>query len=300
MASHEGSILRCPDLDGTLSSLAELFAVTPDEVARALPAAAAVVAADPDAELQRAILPALSAVLGRRPHAPNRIHFFHGSCAFEPDLFARRRLLPLSAVLDGLWAQLRDLAPEVAADRFAALPNSLRTDGSRALTYKLRVDTHDDGPNGVLVRDILMKARLYGSSEFVQIRRSSKTSASPLAAFSKSTWSPASSEPARHASSNSPRLHTRRTRPSPQPAGTPKPPCAESRLVETAPSGTSTAKASPYRRRTSSPSKSFPCSASPVCCRVRTAAKWRGRDDTWFTWALGPSRTRAPRTVPRW
>ena len=88
---------------------------------------------------------------------------------FRACLFARRGLLPLSAVLDGLWAQLRDLAPEVAADRFAALREGLEDGRIEALTYKLRVDTHDDGPNGVLVRDILMKARLYGSSEFVRI-----------------------------------------------------------------------------------------------------------------------------------
>jgi hypothetical protein len=161
--------LRCPDLDGTLSCLSQIFAVTADDVARALPAAAAAVAADPDAELERAILPALTDVLGRQPRAPGTIHFFHGTRAFEPDLFARRGLLPLSAVLGELWAQLRALAPEIAAERFAALREGLEDGRIEALTYKLRVDARDDGPNGVLVRDILMNARAYSSSEFIRI-----------------------------------------------------------------------------------------------------------------------------------
>ena len=37
------------------------------------------------------------------------------------------------------------------------------------MTYKHRSDTHDDGPNGVLVRDVLLDPKAYHSSEFVRI-----------------------------------------------------------------------------------------------------------------------------------
>lgn len=37
------------------------------------------------------------------------------------------------------------------------------------MTYKHRLDTHDDGPNGVLVRDVLLDPKPYHSSEFVRI-----------------------------------------------------------------------------------------------------------------------------------
>jgi hypothetical protein len=169
VAGENGPVLRCPDLDGALRSLAELFAVTPERLARGLAAAAADVEADPDAELARAILPALAANLGRAPAAPSRIHFFHGTRAFDPGQFARGGLLPLSAVLDDLWARLQKLAPEIPPERFAVLRAGLEDGGIQALTYKERVDGHDDGPNGVLVRDILLHPRDYGSSQFARI-----------------------------------------------------------------------------------------------------------------------------------
>jgi hypothetical protein len=95
-------VLRCPDGVTAVQSLAALFGVAPGRFARALTDAAAAVEADSEAEVERAIVRALTCNLGRPPNPPSRIHFFHGTRAFEPHLFAQRGLLPLSAVLDDI------------------------------------------------------------------------------------------------------------------------------------------------------------------------------------------------------
>jgi hypothetical protein len=162
-------VLRCRDAGVAVQSLAALFGVAPDRFAHALPEAAAVVEADPEAELVRAIVPALTANLGRPPDTPGRIHFFHGTRAFEPHLFAQRGLLPLWAVLDDLWNRMHGLAPEIPAEAFIALREGLEGGRIEAPTYKHRFDTYDDGPNGVLVRDVLVNPNVYHSSEFIRI-----------------------------------------------------------------------------------------------------------------------------------
>jgi hypothetical protein len=80
VAGDAGPVLRCFDLDGALHSLAKLFVVTPERFARGLTAAAADLEADSDAELARAILPALTANLGRGPAAPRHIHLVTPEC----------------------------------------------------------------------------------------------------------------------------------------------------------------------------------------------------------------------------
>lgn len=169
MAKDAEPVLRCPDVCVAVRSLAALFGVASDRFALALPDAAAVVEGDPEAELARAIVPALTARLGRAPVTPSRIHFFHGTRAFEPQLFAQLGVLPLRAVLDDLWERMRDLAPEIPGEEFLALRQGLEDGRVGALTYKDRFDTHDDGPNGVLVRDVLLNPKAYHSSEFIRI-----------------------------------------------------------------------------------------------------------------------------------
>lgn len=169
MAKCAVPILRCPDRVGAVQSLAALFGTSPDRLARALRKAAAVVEADAEAELARAIVPALRAILGRRPMTPSRIHFFHGTRAFEPQLFAQRGLLPLPAILDDLWERMQGLAPEVPQEAFTALREGLENGRIEALTYKHRFDTRDDGPNGVLVQDVLLDSKSYHSSDFLRI-----------------------------------------------------------------------------------------------------------------------------------
>jgi hypothetical protein len=113
-------------------SLAALFGVAPDHLASALPDAASVIDADDvGGELARAIVPALTSILGRRPITPSRIHFFHGTRAFEPHLFAQHGLLPLSAVLDDLWERMRGLAPEILPRTLPRSAKGSRTGGSR-------------------------------------------------------------------------------------------------------------------------------------------------------------------------
>jgi hypothetical protein len=65
--------------------------------------------------------------------------------------------------------RMRDLAPEIDAEEFVALRKGLEDGQIEALTYQARVDNRDDGPNGVLVRDILVNPDTYHSSEFVRI-----------------------------------------------------------------------------------------------------------------------------------
>src|SRR4051812_45156993 len=50
----------------------------------------------------------------------------------------------------------------------AALREGLEEGRIEALTYKHRLDTHDDGPHGHLVRDVLLD-RAYRSSQFVRL-----------------------------------------------------------------------------------------------------------------------------------
>jgi hypothetical protein len=169
VANVNGPILRCPDLDGALRSLAAIFAATPKRIAGALPEAAAAVAADPIAEEERAIVPVLIATLGQAPAVPGAIHFFHGTRAFDPGAFTRQGLLPLPAALDEIWARLTALVPEIPPARFAALREGLEDGRIKALTYKDRIDGHDDGPHGLLVRDILVHPEAYSSSQFACI-----------------------------------------------------------------------------------------------------------------------------------
>jgi hypothetical protein len=162
-------VLRCPDVCVAVQSLAALFGVASNRFALALADAAAVVEGDSEAELARAIVPALTAGFGRSPETPSRIHFFHGTRAFEPQPFAQLGVLPLRAVLDDLWERMRDLAHEIPGEKFLALRQDLEDGRIQALTYRDRLDTHDDGPNGVLVRDVLLNPKAYHSSEFIRI-----------------------------------------------------------------------------------------------------------------------------------
>lgn len=169
MATGAGPILCCPDSAGAVQSLAALFGVAPDRFARALSDAALIVEAGAKADVARAIVPALTAVLDGPPVTPSRIHFFHGTRAFDPALFLQRGLLPLREILDDLWQRMQRLAPEVRSEDFTALRKGLEDGRVKALTYKHRIDTHDDGPHGVLVRDVLLDPESYSASEFLRI-----------------------------------------------------------------------------------------------------------------------------------
>ena len=169
MVKGAEAVLRCPDAHSAMQSLAALFEVTFDGFADALREAAAAVESEPHAEIARAIVPAVTANLGRSPHTPSRIHFFHGTRAFEPQLLPQRGLLPLRAVLDDLWKRMHDLAPEISYEDFLGLRERLEDGRIEALTYKHRLDSHDDGPNGVLIRDVLVNPTAYHSSHFIRI-----------------------------------------------------------------------------------------------------------------------------------
>jgi hypothetical protein len=119
-----------------------------------------------------AIVSALAAALGRKPATPRAIHFFHGTRAFDPQSFVSRGLLPMSMVLDEIWHEIKALANDVAEAEFDSFRQGLEEGPIEDLTYRhrRRMGASDDGPHGVLVRDVLVNADAYGSStEFLQV-----------------------------------------------------------------------------------------------------------------------------------
>lgn len=171
LETNVGPILRCHDLETAIASLAALFHVDRRRLVRVLPGAANAALDDPEGSTG-AIVPALAAALGQKPAAPRRIHFFHGTRAFDPQAFCDRGLLPLSRALDEIWDRMRGLAHEIPEADFAAFRQGLEDGPIEDLTYRHRrsMGALEEGPHGVLVRDVLVNAAAYGSStEFLRV-----------------------------------------------------------------------------------------------------------------------------------
>ena len=171
LATNASPILRCRDLDTVIASLAALFHVDRRRLVRVLPGAANAALADPEGSTA-AIVPALAAALGQKPAAPRRIHFFHGTRAFDPQAFFDCGLLPLSRALDEIWDRMRGLAHEIPEADFATFRQGLEDGPIKDLTYRHRrsMGALEEGPHGVLVRDVLVQAAAYGSStEFLRV-----------------------------------------------------------------------------------------------------------------------------------
>jgi hypothetical protein len=136
-----------------------------------LPGAAKAALADRD-DSSGAIVAAVATALDRKPATPSRIHFFHGTRAFDPRVFADRGLLPLSALRDEIWDRMKGLAHDIPETDFATFRQGLEDGRIEDLTYRhrRRMGASDDGPHGVLVRDVLVNAAAYGSSpEFLRV-----------------------------------------------------------------------------------------------------------------------------------
>lgn len=171
LATNASAILRCRDLDTAIASLAALFHVDRRRLVRVLPGAANAALADPEGSTS-AIVPALAAALGQKPATPRRIHFFHGTRTFDPQAFFDCGLLPLSRALDEIWNRMKGLAHEIPEADFATFRHGLEDGPIQDLTYRQRrsMGALEEGPHGVLVRDVLVKAAAYGSStEFLRV-----------------------------------------------------------------------------------------------------------------------------------
>lgn len=158
--------LRCRDPATATASLAALFRADSASLTSALRDVATPLAVADRHVPSGDILSAIATALGRKPVTPSAIHFFHGTRAFDPESFVHRGLLPLSAIRDEMWGKMRDLAYDVSAEDFADLRRRLDAGNLKALTYHDRLCTGaaDDGPHGLLVRDMLVKANDYGTS----------------------------------------------------------------------------------------------------------------------------------------
>jgi hypothetical protein len=161
-------VLRCVDTRAALHSLASLFNVPPNEVKQALvPAVTAALAdnLDPIGALPAALAGELNAVA----EPPDTIHYFHGTRARDPVRFAAEGLRPLLAMLDGVWAELAALAPELPASDVHRLREDLTAGSVGPHTYSLRVNgTIDHGPCGHLVLDALLHPDSYDAVDYLK------------------------------------------------------------------------------------------------------------------------------------
>lgn len=161
------SVLRCTDLEDTLTSVSALYGVPAREVEHALPGAVASAEVDPEDPVG-ALADALSAELGTTPPAPSVIHYFHGTRAFELRGFARDGLRPLEQMLDPLWREIAALVPELSDRELRDLRIDLGAGVIAPFTYSCRIsDSQQHGPCGHLVRDVLLHPDAYSSVDYL-------------------------------------------------------------------------------------------------------------------------------------
>jgi hypothetical protein len=83
---------------------------------------------------------------------------FHGTRVLDPQVFFRRGILPLDAMLEEIWAALREFS-ELSAQEWATFRASVETDGGGDDGRRYRFKTGDRihfGPHGMLVREIFL------------------------------------------------------------------------------------------------------------------------------------------------
>ena len=115
-----------------------------------------------------ALVPALAEELGADPIPPETIHYFHGTRAFDPKALTDTGLLPLPDVLDVLWSRVHELVPELPLGGLERVRRAMSEGAVEPVTYTARVnDTIDIGPNGHLVRDVLLWPDAYGAWDYL-------------------------------------------------------------------------------------------------------------------------------------
>jgi hypothetical protein len=161
-------VLRCRDLTDASSTVAALYGVSPAKLEGALPVAAD--RAQEDRQDPIGALPGkLAAVLHRTPVEPERIHYFHGTRASDPDLFLHDGLRPLGQVLDSLWHEVASLVPEISEAELRSLRTDLTAGSVGPHTYGLRVadDPQHHGPCGHLLREMFLHPDDYTSVDYL-------------------------------------------------------------------------------------------------------------------------------------
>jgi hypothetical protein len=154
----------------TLRSLAALYGVTPNRLLAVLPYAVARAEALDAFDAARSLPNTLATALGASDApAPTRAHVFHGTRALDPAAFARRGLLPLSAVLDDLWSQLSALVPDLSASDLSGVREDLAAGrlGRPTYAHRLACGVREDGPLGLLIRDIHLRPEDFSSVDYL-------------------------------------------------------------------------------------------------------------------------------------
>jgi len=151
-------LLRCSDLEEAAASVAVLYGVSSAELEQALALAAHQAQEDPNDPVGS--LPStLATVLQRSPAEPERIHYFHGTRAREPEHFLR----------DSLWRDVGALVPEISESELRSLRADLTASRIDPHTYSLRAtgDPRHHGPCGHLLREMFLHPHDYTSVDYL-------------------------------------------------------------------------------------------------------------------------------------
>ena len=164
-------LLNCASTATALDSLAAAARVPPRDVQAALRSIEC-------AELERhddpvRALPHLASEwVGRRLGAFSQVRYFHGTRTRDPDSFRRRGLLPLGAVLEDIWRELRDIGAEhMGAEDFDLLRAEVERgdggDGGGLYRLKTPALMHH-GPFAEYVREHFLRPQELSSHDYLR------------------------------------------------------------------------------------------------------------------------------------
>jgi hypothetical protein len=162
------SFLRCRDLEDASASVAALYGVASAELEQVLALAVRQAQEDPDDPIGS--LPStLATVLQKSLAEPDRIHYFHGTRAREPERFLREGLRPLTQILDSLWQEIGELVPEISETQLRSLRADLTAGRVDPHTYSLRAvgNPEHHGPCGHLLREMFLHPHEYTSVDYL-------------------------------------------------------------------------------------------------------------------------------------
>jgi len=147
-------LLDCFDSASTLASIGRAAGVEPDHLAGAIRRYDSTRLAEyPHEDVALSVLGELGSALSQVQF--DGACFFHGTRVVDPSAFRRRGVLPLDAMLDELWEQLRTLAG-ASRKEWAAFRTTVEDGGGgdSGDTYRLKAgDARHYGPQAHLVRE---------------------------------------------------------------------------------------------------------------------------------------------------
>jgi hypothetical protein len=167
------TLLDCYDVDSTLASFTATVGAGADEITSALidyDESRFDGSEEPYKRMPREVL----ALFGTDPDTVSDLlagaYYFHGTRAIDPESFRALGILPLDAVLEEIWATLRELAHECRDDAWAAFRTDVEADGGGHYGSLYRLKSRGAmhfGPHGELVREIFLNPRPSGSHDYL-------------------------------------------------------------------------------------------------------------------------------------